>query len=123
MQIVLSCFVSHTSSLIIMYLRIPGTNETGCLVLRNSKKILIIAFIISLVPCFRDHEYLNFILMIFNINFNMNTDYCWVMKFGVTIELKSYSNNKVKSIWNKAFRKKRIRYAFTALQNVKPCWM
>ena len=38
MQIILSCFVSHTSSLLILHLRIPGTNETGCLVLRNSKE-------------------------------------------------------------------------------------
>ena len=46
-----------------------------------------------------------------------------VIKIGVTIGLKSYSNNKIKSILNKALRKKRIRYVFAALQNVKPCGM
>ena len=75
MQIILSCFVSHTSSLVIFHLRIPGTNDTGCLPLRNSRKILILEFIISSVPCFTDREYLNFILIIFNINFYINTDY------------------------------------------------
>ena len=149
MQIILSCFVSHTSSLVIFHLRIPGTNDTGCLPLRNSRKILILEFIISSVPCFTDREYLNFILIIFNINFYINTDYitmryslhmitkfhtyctsiyinanCSMMNSILSGDMKLvWQADKIKSILNTAFRKKLMRYVFIALQNVKPCGM
>ena len=136
MQIILSCFVSHTSSLVIFHLRIPGTNDTGCLPLRNSRKILILEFIISSVPCFTDREYLNFILIIFNINFYINTDYitmryslhmitkfhtyctsiyinanCSMMNSILSGDMKLvWQADKIKSILNTAFRKKLMRY-------------
>ena len=142
----MSCFVSHTSSLLILHLRIPGTNETGCLVLRNSKETTnssihhIFSFMLqdSRISKFYTKDFQHHLLYEYGLWYNLHMitkfhTYCTSIYINANCSMMNsilsgdmklvWQAEKTKSILNTAFRKKLMRYVFIALQNVKPCGM